>query len=45
MEFDHLLQVVGDEPVYETGLLLAGAADAADVHKQLARWTRAGRLH
>jgi predicted transcriptional regulator of viral defense system len=45
MEFDHLLQIVGDEPVFETGLLLAGAVNVADVHKQLARWTGAGRLY
>jgi predicted transcriptional regulator of viral defense system len=36
---------VGDEPVFETGLLLAGDVDVADVHKQLSRWTSAGRLY
>ena len=45
MDFYHMLRIVGDEPVFETGLLLAGAVDAADVHKQLARWTKAGRLY
>ncbi|HNS50551.1 MAG TPA: hypothetical protein PKO09_05145 [Anaerolineae bacterium] len=45
MEFDHLLRVVGSEPVFETALLLAGAVDAADVQKQLARWTASGRLY
>ena len=45
MRFDHLLDAVGDEPVFETGLLLAGAVDPADVRRQLSRWTRAGRLH
>ncbi len=45
MEFAQLLQVVGDEPVFETGLLLAGAVDALDVRKQLSRWVKAGRLY
>jgi predicted transcriptional regulator of viral defense system len=43
MEFERLLEIVGDEPVFETGLLLAGA-DAQDVRRQLSRWTSAGRL-
>lgn len=45
MEFGHPLRIAGSEPVFETGLLLAGAVDAADVQKQLARWTGAGRLY
>src|SRR3990172_13404403 len=45
MEFKQLLDVVGDEPVFETGLLLAGNVDAADVRRQLSRWTKAGRLY
>lgn len=45
MKFDQLLEIVGDEPLFETGLLLAGAVDPADVRRQLARWTRTGRLH
>ena len=45
MEFDHLLKIVGSEPVFETGLLLAGGVDVADVHKQLSRWTATGRLY
>lgn len=44
MEFTHLLRIVGDEPVFETSLLLAGDVDPADVRRQLSRWTRAGRL-
>lgn len=44
MEFAHLLRVVGDEPVFETGLLLAGDVDPADVRRQLSRWTQAGRV-
>jgi predicted transcriptional regulator of viral defense system len=44
MKFEDLLEIVGDEPVFETGLLLAGEAEAADVHRQLSRWQRSGRL-
>jgi len=45
MEFTQLLDIVGDEPVFETGLLLAGAVDSKDVRRQLSRWTKAGRLY
>lgn len=45
MEFANLLELVGKEPVFETGLLLAGAVDARDVRRQLSRWTKAGRLY
>jgi len=45
MEFAELLDIVGDEPVFETALLLAGDVDRADVRRQLSRWTHAGRLH
>lgn len=45
MEFTELLQIVGSEPAFETGLLLAGDEDPADVQRQLSRWTAAGRLH
>jgi len=45
MEFSHLLKIVGDEPVFETGLLLAGDVDPANVRRQLSRWTRTGRIY
>ena len=45
MKFPELLEVVGEEPVFETGLLLCGAVDPANVRRQLSRWTRAGRLY
>lgn len=45
MEFTELLAIVGDEPVFEAGLLLAGDIDPANVRRQLSRWTRAGRLY
>jgi predicted transcriptional regulator of viral defense system len=45
MDFQELVRVVGDEPAFETGLLLAGDVDARDVRRQLSRWTTAGRIH
>ena len=45
MEFKKLLEIAGDEPVFETGLLLAGSVNADDVRRQLSRWVRAGHLY
>lgn len=45
MEFSELLQIVGSEPVFETGLLLVGDVDSAHVRRQLSRWTKAGRVY
>ncbi len=45
MKFGSLLEIVAHEPVFETGLLLAGDVDPADVRRQLSRWVRAGRVH
>jgi len=45
MKFDTLLAIVEGETVFETGFLLAGDVDPADVHRQLSRWVRSGRLH
>jgi predicted transcriptional regulator of viral defense system len=44
MKFEELLQAVGEEPVFETGILLAGDVDPAELRVQLSRWTRAGKL-
>lgn len=44
MEFPRLIEIVGDEPLFETGLLLAGEVDPNDVRRQLSRWVKAGRL-
>ena len=44
MTFARLLEIVGDAPVFETGLLLAGDVDPRDVRRQLCRWVRSGRL-
>lgn len=45
MDFDHLMEIVRDEPVFETGLLLAGDVDPNHIRRQLTRWTNNGRLY
>ena len=45
MEFEELLQIVGEEPVFETALLLAGDVDPNHIRRQLSRWVRTGRIH
>ena len=45
MKFDSLLEAVGDEPVFETGLLLAGDVDPVAVRHQLSRWMETGRIY
>ena len=44
MRLTDLLQIVENEPVFETGFLLAGDVDPADVRRQLSRWAKDGRL-
>lgn len=44
MKFEDLLSLVGDQPLFETGLLLAGNVDPNDIRRQLSRWTRTGRI-
>lgn len=44
MKFQDLVAVVTDEPVFDTGLLLAGPVAPAQVRRQLSRWVRAGRV-
>jgi hypothetical protein len=45
MKFEELLAVVGGEPTFETGLLLAGDLQPGVVRRQLSRWVKAGRLY
>jgi predicted transcriptional regulator of viral defense system len=44
MKYEKLQEIVGDEPVFETGLLLSGDVDPASVRRQLSRLTASGRL-
>lgn len=45
MEFEELMKIVGDEPVFESSLLLAGEVKVNDVRRQLSRWTRSGKIY
>ena len=45
MKFDELLALIGNQPFFETGLLLAGDVDPTHVQRQLSRWVRSGRIH
>ena len=45
MKFKELVETVEDEPLFETGLLLTGAIDRADLRRQLSRWTGTGQIH
>jgi hypothetical protein len=44
MKFASLLETVSDQPVFETGFLLAGDVDPADLRRQLSRWLTSGHL-
>ncbi|GAB4505599.1 MAG: hypothetical protein Fur0043_25950 [Anaerolineales bacterium] len=44
MNFEQLLALVGDQPLFETSLLLAGEVNPDYVRLQISRWVRAGRL-
>ncbi|MCF7837259.1 MAG: hypothetical protein K9N49_01380 [Candidatus Marinimicrobia bacterium] len=44
MKFDELLELVGDEAVFSSGLLLSGRADDRQVRLQLSRWVKSGQL-
>ncbi len=44
MKFNELQALVQSEPVFETGFLLAGDVDPANVRKQLSRWKRTGHV-
>lgn len=45
MEFTELLEIIGDEPVFETGLLLTGDTNPREVRRQLSRWKQAGKIY
>ena len=44
MKFSELLEIVADEPVFETGFLRAGRAADPGLASQLSRWCRGGKL-
>ena len=45
MEFDELLKLVGDDPVFESSLLLAGKINPKIVRLQLTRWVNSRRIY
>lgn len=44
MRWQELIAAVGPEPIFESGRLLVGPTDPADVARQLSRWVSDGRL-
>ncbi len=44
MKFGSLLNVVGDEPVFSSSLLMTHGEDSADIRRQLSRWVNEGKL-
>lgn len=44
MNFDDLLNLIGNEAVFESSLLLAGDVDPGYIRLQLSRWVKSGRL-
>lgn len=45
MEFSRLITIVGEEPLFEAGLLLAGEVEPNDVRRQISRWVKVGQLY
>lgn len=45
MEFEEVLHIVGQEPVFHTGLLLAGDVDPDHIRRQLVRWADKGKVY
>jgi predicted transcriptional regulator of viral defense system len=45
MVFPELIDIVGEEPVFETGLLLAGDANPREIRRQLSRWKEVGKIY
>lgn len=44
MKWEELLEIVGDEPVFDSSVLMAGRSRPENVRQQLSRWVRNGRL-
>jgi predicted transcriptional regulator of viral defense system len=44
VKWEHLLALIGHEPVFSSALLLAGDISTRQVRLQLSRWVKAGRL-
>jgi hypothetical protein len=44
MKWPQLLEIVGEEPIFSSSLLLSGSVSPAAVRRQLSRWTKDGRI-
>lgn len=44
MKYEAALDIIGDDALFETELLFAGAADPQAIQRQLPRWVHSGRL-
>jgi hypothetical protein len=44
MKYETALDIIGDDALFETGLLLAGVKDPRALQRQLPRWVRSGKL-
>jgi len=45
MEFNDLLDLVGEEPVFNSALLLAGDVNPRLIRQQLSRWVKSGKVY
>ena len=45
MEFDTLLKLVGEDPLFGSSLLYSGNVDPKQIRVQLARWVKAGKIY
>ena len=44
MKWGKLLEIVGQEPVFHSSLLIAGEVNRVDLGRQLSRWVKTGKL-
>jgi len=45
MEFNDLLDLVGEEPVFNSALLMAGDVNPGLMRQQLSRWVKSGKVY
>ena len=45
MEFNDLLDLVGEEPVFNSALLMAGDVNPRLMRQQLSRWVKSGKVY
>lgn len=44
MKWSHLLNLIGNEPIFNSSVLITGPVDSTDIRRQLSRWVCTGRL-